>query len=51
MVVSKNFMHLQSKLTLEIRQKVGSLDEKIAQNGLKVPALPLSPSKNCLKKN
>ena len=34
-------MHLHSKLTSEICQKVGSLDEKTEQNRLKVPTLPL----------
>ena len=32
-------MHLRSKLASEICQKVGSLDEKIEQNRLKVPNL------------
>ena len=33
-------MHLHSKLTSEICQKVGSLNEKNEQNSLKVPTLP-----------
>ena len=33
-------MHLGSKLTSEIHQKVGSLDEKIQQIHLKVHTLP-----------
>ena len=33
-----NFMHLRSKLTLEIHQKIGSLDEKMSQNWLKTCA-------------
>ena len=33
-------MHLQSKLTSEICQKVGSLDEKTEQKRLKVVTLP-----------
>ena len=33
-------MHLRSKQTLEICQKVGSLDEKAEQNHLKRSTLP-----------
>ena len=33
-------MHLRSKLTSEMRQKVASLVEKTEQNSLKVPTLP-----------
>ena len=33
-------MHLRSKLTSEICQKLGSLGEKTNQNHLKVPTLP-----------
>ena len=33
-------MHLRSKLTSDIRPKVGSLDEKTEQNRVKVPTLP-----------
>ena len=33
-------MHLRSKLTSEIYQKVGNLDEETEQNRLKVSTLP-----------
>ena len=33
-------MHLRSKLISDICQKIGSLDEKIMQNFLKMPILP-----------
>ena len=38
--ISIIFMHLLSKLTSEIYQKLGSFDEKTKQNRLKVPILP-----------
>ena len=38
--ISVNFMHLSQKLTLEMCQKVWSLDGKGKQNRLKAPTLP-----------
>ena len=39
--ISITFMHLRSKLTSEMYQTIGSLDEKSAQNRLKVTTFPL----------
>ena len=47
--ISITFMHLRSKLTSEICQKVGSLGEKTEQNSLKVSTLqPFSPQNHCI---
>ena len=39
--ISMNFIHLRSKLTSEICQKIGSLDGKTNPNRLKLLTLPL----------
>ena len=39
-------MHLQSKLTSEMCQNIGSLDGKTEQNHLKMPTLPPFIQKN-----
>ena len=44
-----NFIHLQSKLTSEIFQKIGILDEKMTQNQLKACTLFFSQKTDAFK--